>query len=134
MPSRAAPATKLAAERPGARLRAGSRCAGHGGRLHRGGVAAPASRRGDWPGVRGLSMAIACALVEDLDQLADLGPALDQQLPTDGPARQQLDAFQLGLERLVGLVALLVDARQVVYATLPDGRRMVDLFRLTETG
>jgi hypothetical protein len=79
-------------------------------------------------------MAIACALVEDLDQLADLGPALDQQVPKDGPARQQLEAFQLGLERLVGLIALLADARRGVYATMPDGRRVVDLFQLTEAG
>jgi hypothetical protein len=85
-------------------------------------------------GVRALSMGIAYALVEDLDRLADLGPALDQQVPKDGPARQQLEAFQLGLERLVGLIALLADAGRVVHATIPDGRRVVDLFQLTETG
>ena len=78
-------------------------------------------------------MAIGCALVEDLDRLTELGPVLDEQLPKDGPARQQLDAFQLGLERLVGLVELLADARRVVYYTTPDGRRLVDLFQSAET-
>jgi hypothetical protein len=50
-------------------------------------------------GVRALYMAIGCALVEDLDRLTDLGP-LDEQLPKVGPARQHLDAFQVGLGRL----------------------------------
>jgi hypothetical protein len=78
-------------------------------------------------------MAIGCALVEDLDRLTDLGPVLDDQLPKDGPARQHLDTFQLGLGRLVGLIELLADARRVVYYTAPDGRRLVDLFRSAET-
>ena len=78
-------------------------------------------------------MAIGCALVEDLDRLTDLGPVLDEQLPKDGPARQHLDAFQLGLGRLVGLVELLADTRRVVYYTAPDGHRLVDLFQSAET-
>jgi len=84
-------------------------------------------------GMRALYMAIGCALVEDLDRLTDLGPVLDEQLPKDGPARQHLDAFQLGLGRLVGLIELLADTRRVVYYTTPDGRRLVDLFQSAET-
>jgi hypothetical protein len=84
-------------------------------------------------GVRALYMAIGCALIEHLDRLTDLGPVLDEHLPKDGPARQHLDAFQLGLGRFVGLIELLADARHVVYCTAPDGRRLVDLFRLAQT-
>jgi hypothetical protein len=84
-------------------------------------------------GVRALYMAIGCALVEDLDRLTDLGPVLDEHPPKDGPALQQLDAFQVGIGRLVSLVELLADARRVVYYTTPDGRRLVDLFQSAET-
>src|SRR5207253_1734642 len=69
-------------------------------------------------GVRALYLAIGCALVEDLDRLTDLGPVLDEHLPEGGPARQHLDAFQLGLGRLVELLA---DDRRVVYYTTPGG-------------
>jgi hypothetical protein len=78
-------------------------------------------------------MSIGCALVEDLDRLTDLGPVLDEQLPKVGPARQYVDAFQLGLGRLVGLIELLADTRRVVYYTAPDGRRLIDLFQSAET-
>jgi hypothetical protein len=89
-------------------------------------------------GVRALHRAIGWALVEDLDRLTDYGPVLDEQLPRARPARrhlEHLDAFQVGLERVVGQIELLADAgaRRVVYYTAPDGRRLVDLFRSAKT-
>jgi hypothetical protein len=84
-------------------------------------------------GVRALYMAIGCALMEDLDRLTDLAPVLDDQLPKEGPARQRVEAFQLGLGRLVGLIELLADVRRVDYYIASDGRRMVDLFGLADT-
>jgi len=85
-------------------------------------------------GVRALYFAIGAMLVDDLDQLADLGPAMQERLPKRGPARRPLKAFQLGLERLVGLLALLADTQRVVYYTAPDGRRVMDLFQSAEAG
>jgi len=59
-------------------------------------------------------MAIGAALVADLGQLSDVGPALDEQLPKRGPARPHLEAFEVGLGRLLGLIELLADAQRVV--------------------
>ena len=64
----------------------------------------------------------------------DLGPVLDEQLSKHGPARQYLEAFQLGLGRLTGLIELLADTRRVVSYTAPDGRRLMDLFQSAEPG
>jgi hypothetical protein len=85
-----------------------------GGCTRVGGVARPCAGT-TAAGVRALYMAIGCVLVDDLDRLTDLGPVLDERLPKDGPARQQLDAFQVGLGRLVGLIELLADSRRLFY-------------------
>jgi len=85
-------------------------------------------------GVRALYIAIGAALADDLEQLVDLGPVLDEQLSKHGPARQYLEAFQLGLGRLTGLIELLADTRRVVCYTAPDGRRLMDLFQSAEPG
>src|SRR5438067_6163300 len=58
-------------------------------------------------GVRALYTAIGAALADDLEQLVDLAPVLDEQLPKHGPARRQLEALQLGMQRLIGLLELL---------------------------
>src|SRR5258707_4425929 len=58
-------------------------------------------------GVRALYIAIGAALADDLEQLVDLGPVLDDLLSKHGPARQYLEAFQLGLGRLTGLIELM---------------------------
>lgn len=85
-------------------------------------------------GVRALYTAIGAALVDDLDQLSELAPALREHLPKAGPARAHLDAFQLGFERLLGLLELLADAQRVVSYADSDGRRCMDLFRSAECG
>jgi hypothetical protein len=102
-----------------------------GGCTHRGWRARVQAQR--VAGVRALYMAIGCALMEDLDRLTDLAPVLDEHVAEDGPARQRLDTFQLGLGRLMGLIELLADVRRVEYYTASDGRRMVDLFGLADT-
>lgn len=85
-------------------------------------------------GVRALYTAIAAALVDDLDQLSDLAPALDQHLPERGPAREHLSAFRLGLEHLLGLLELLADTQRVIGYTTRDGRQFMDLFKSAEPG
>jgi hypothetical protein len=85
-------------------------------------------------GVRALYIAIGAALADDIEQLVDLGPVLDEQLSKHGRARQYLEAFQLGLGRLTGLLELLADTRRVVCYTAPDGRRLMDLFQSAEPG
>jgi hypothetical protein len=85
-------------------------------------------------GVRALYSAIGAALADDLEQLVDLRPVLDDLLSKHGPARQYLEAFQLGLGRLTGLIELLADTRHVVWYTSPDGRRLMDLFQSAEPG
>jgi hypothetical protein len=60
---------------------------------------------------------------------------LDDLLSTHGPAaRQYLEAFQLGLGRLTGLIELLADTRRVVWYASPDGRRLMDLFHSAKPG
>jgi hypothetical protein len=55
-------------------------------------------------------------VADDLEHLVDLGPVLDEQLPKHGPARRHLEAFHLGLERLIGLIELLADTQRVVWS------------------
>jgi hypothetical protein len=85
-------------------------------------------------GVRALSIAIGAALADDLEQPVDLGSVLDEQLSKHGHERQYLEAFQLGLGRLTGLIELLADTRRVVWYTSPGGRRLMDLFQSAEPG
>jgi len=68
-------------------------------------------------GVRAPYLGIGAALADDLEHLVDLGPVLDEQLPKHGPARRHLEAFNLGLERLIGLVELLADTQRVGWYT-----------------
>ena len=83
-------------------------------------------------GVRALYTAIGVALLDDLDQLSELAPALDEQLPERGCARTHLHGFRLGLKHLLGLLELLADAQRVVSYTTPDGRQFMDLFQSAE--
>jgi hypothetical protein len=62
-------------------------------------------------GVRAMYTGIGAALADDLEHLVDLGRVLDEQLPKHSPARRHLEAFHLGLERLIGLIELLADTQ-----------------------
>ena len=84
--------------------------------------------------MRALYIGIGAALADDLEHLVDLRPVLDEQLPKHGPARRHLEAFHLGLERLIGLIELLADTQRVVWYTASDGRRLMDLFQSAEPG
>ena len=85
-------------------------------------------------GVRALYFVLGIALGEDLARLVDLQPLLAARVTLRIGCQPELEAFELGLQRLMGLLELLADAQRVVYMGSADGQQVMDLFTSAEPG